>query len=614
MQCLLALVALIVVSVVHAQDAKKSESPWRVLVILGGDLSLPSAQLHERSFRTALQAVAPGPVTFFVESIDAQRFDARSLEPETLALLSKKYSQQPVDVIVATGDGTLDFVNRHHSKLWPGVPVIFSGVSSSLIRADSPIHGYPYLTWKLDVQGTLDMMRALQPAATRLVVIGGTSPFDRMQVEEVMSVAGLQEHWTTEVWNRFTLAELREKLAAVDAQTAVLYTTIFRDSSGLPVFSADALATISAASRVPVYGMYGTYLGKGVAAGRFIDYSEMGRRAAETAAVFLRGGRPMPSQVQQTIQAHCIADYQQLSAYGLSVSALPVDCEVRNQPRNLWTEYRSFVLAVLAVVVLQMLTIGALLRQRQRLRAADIQNSRQRIELSRAMRFAAMGELTASIAHEINQPLGAILNNAKTAEILLAKGTVAPDELRAIMSDIRRDNERAHAVIQRLRTLLSKGEVAHIPVGLHVVVGEMLSILKPEAALRGITVEMNLSASVDLISGDSVQLQQVLINLALNAMDAMADTKADDRRLSFRTRNVADRLELKVTDTGAGIEQTAMPAIFDSFYTTKSDGLGLGLPIVRTIVEAHHGTIVVESQPGHGSAFALNFPSLRPTT
>jgi len=600
----------LVASFVNAGDSPPVPAPWRILVILGGDLSLPSAQLHERSFRTALQAVAPGPVTFFVESIDAQRFDARSLEPETVALLAKKYRQQPVDLIIATGDGTLDFVHRNHAALWPGTPVMFSAVSSALISADSPIHNYPYLTWKLDVQGTLEMVRALQPEATRLVVIGGTSRFDQMQVDEVMAVARLQNHWATEVWNTFTIDTLREKLAGTPAQTAVLYTTMFRDASGLPLFPADALQRMASGSGAPVYGMYATYMGRGVVAGRFIDYQEMGHRAAKTAVQILTG-TPLDTQsLQETIKAHCLADYQQLQAYKLQSGALPADCQIRNMPRNLWTQYRELVVAGLAVILLQAVTIGALLQQRRRLRLAEMRGSQQRDELSRAMRFAAMGELTASIAHEINQPLGAILNNAKTAEMLLAQGADTPQEMRAILTDIRRDNERAHAVIQRLRRLLSKGEAAHGPVHLHATIQESLAILKPEALRRGIAMELDLSAPTDRLSGDSVQLQQVLINLALNAMDAMANTGLGQRLLALATCHHAGQLQLQVRDTGAGIAESAMATIFDSFYTTKSDGMGLGLPIVRTIVQAHHGTVSVDSRPGQGTTFTLRFPLL----
>lgn len=607
----LALMAAVMATALHAAEPPPAPAPWRVLLMIGGDMSLPAAQLHDRSLRATLQALAPGPVTFFVESIDAQRFDARSFEAESVAFLAKKYAAQPVDLVVATGDVTLDFVHRNHARLWPKAPVIFSAVSSALIVPDSPLHDYPYLTWKLDVQGTLDIIRAIQPAATRLVVLGGTSAFDQAQINEAMDVARQQDRWSAEVWNTFTLPDLVDKLSRANTQTAVLFTTMFRDASGVPVFPADALEKLAAQSGAPIYGMYGTYIGKGAAAGLVIDYQEMGRRAAEMAADLLRGKPVALAATQQTIQSHCVADYAPIAAHQLKLAGLPADCEVRNLPRNLWTQYRAFVLAALAVIVLQAITIGALLAQRRQRRAAELESSRQRTELSRAMRFAAMGELTASIAHEINQPLGAILSNAQAAELLLAKDAATPEQLRAILGDIRRDNERAHTVIKRLRALLSKDEVEHQPVHLHQAIGEVLSLLEPEARRRSVTIALELAAERDLLAADSVQLQQVVINLALNAMDAM-DTmegaKPLPRRLTLQTRNVESQLLLVVADTGCGIAESVRPTIFDSFYTTKKDGLGMGLAIVRAIVEAHHGTVTVTSQPGQGSTFTVSLP------
>ena len=606
----LALMVAVLASFANAAEPPVP-APWRVLLMVGGDLSLAAAQLHDRSFRAALQALAPGPVTFFVESIDAQRFDARSFEAESVAFLAKKYATQPVDLVVATGDGTLDFIHRNHARLWPKAPVIFSAISSALITHGSPLHAYPYLTWKLDVQGTLDLIRSVQPAATQLVVLGGISPFDQGQINEVMEVARGQDRWTTEVWNTFSLPDLTDKLSQVNAQTAVLFTTMFRDASGVPVFPADALEKLAARSGAPLYGMYGTYMGRGATAGKVVDYQEMGRRAAEMASDILQGKAAPLDARQQTIGSHCAADYALLATHQLKPSALPADCEVRNLPRNLWTQYRDFVLAVIAVIVLQGITIAALLAQRRQTRAAELESSRRRIELSRAMRFAAMGELTASIAHEINQPLGAILSNAQAAELLLAKDAATPEQLRAILGDIRRDNERAHAVIKRLRALLSKNEVEHQAVHLHAAIEDVLCILEPEARRRGITIALDLAAGRDLLAGDSVQLQQVVINLAMNAMDAM-DTmegaKQLTRNLALQTRNVEHELQLIVADTGCGMDESARRTIFDSFYTTKKDGLGLGLAIVRAIVEAHHGTVAVASQPGHGSTFTVSLP------
>jgi C4-dicarboxylate-specific signal transduction histidine kinase len=304
----------------------------------------------------------------------------------------------------------------------------------------------------------------------------------------------------------------------------------------------------------------------------------------------------------------CVADHRQLQAFGLDASALPQGCELRNPPRNLWTEYRGFVLAAAAVVMLQALTIFMLLVQRTRRQRAEAEALLRRTELGRAMRFAAIGELTASIAHEINQPLGAILSNADAAELLLKSGTASTAGLREILADIRRDDMRAHEVIRRLRALLEKHEVEHQAMRLHPPLDDVLALLAPEAKRRGVLIERAFGAVDDRLYGDPIQLQQVLLNLAMNALDAMATSDPAQRRLRVETAARGDDLELIVTDRGPGIVPAQRQAVFESFVTTKPRGMGLGLPIVRAIVEAHHGQVEVSERDGGGAVFTVRLP------
>ena len=155
---------------------------------------------------------------------------------------------------------------------------------------------------------------------------------------------------------------------------------------------------------------------------------------------------------------------------------------------------------------------------------------------------------------------------------------------------------------------MSKHDIERQPIHLHQAIDDVLSIVQPEARRRGISLDLNLTATNDLLSGDSVQLQQVIINLALNAMDALDCVAVERRRLTLRTVNTQHRVCLEVIDTGCGIEDAMSNTIFDSFCTTKTDGLGLGLPIVRAIVQAHDGAISFVSRPGSGSTFTVTLP------
>jgi PAS domain S-box-containing protein len=234
-----------------------------------------------------------------------------------------------------------------------------------------------------------------------------------------------------------------------------------------------------------------------------------------------------------------------------------------------------------------------------------------RQELAHASRLALLGELTASIAHEINQPLGAILSNADAAEMLLASSPPALDPVREILGDIRRDDLRASEVIGRLRALLRKRAMEVQPVSLNEVVSDVVALVRAESRRRGVVVAVQPAGDLPPVRGDRVHLQQVLMNLVLNGMDALADVPRE-KRLTVRT-GVKENgsVEIAVSDTGPGILPDRLPRLFDPFFSTKKDGMGLGLSIARSLVETHGGQIWAENNHDGGATFRFSLPTGR---
>jgi len=222
-----------------------------------------------------------------------------------------------------------------------------------------------------------------------------------------------------------------------------------------------------------------------------------------------------------------------------------------------------------------------------------------------------LGELSGSLAHELNQPLTAILSNAQAAQRFLDSEVVDLNEVRAILADIVEDDRRAGEVIRRLRLLLKKGEVQHAPVDLNETVGEVLKLVKSDLMNHGVNVESEFAFDLPMIHGDRVQLQQVLINLIMNGCDAMARAESRDRRLSLQTASAnGDGVRVVVTDRGCGIPPDCVERIFEPFYTTKKQGMGLGLAVCRTIVAAHGGKLWAENNPDRGASFFMTIPSV----
>jgi len=213
------------------------------------------------------------------------------------------------------------------------------------------------------------------------------------------------------------------------------------------------------------------------------------------------------------------------------------------------------------------------------------------------------------LAHELNQPLTAILSNAQAAQRLLAKTPVDLDEVREILADIGSEDKRAGNVINRLRALMKKGEAKLLPLDLNALAEDVLELTHSELVERNIAVKRRLAPGLPDIRGDRVQLQQVVLNLIMNACEAMNGNGAVDRSLEVSTaRDGNSRLRLTVADHGHGIPPELLERVFEPFMTTKTDGLGLGLSICRSIVAAHDGRLWGSNNPGGGASFSVSLP------
>jgi signal transduction histidine kinase len=228
-------------------------------------------------------------------------------------------------------------------------------------------------------------------------------------------------------------------------------------------------------------------------------------------------------------------------------------------------------------------------------------------------RVTTLGEVTASFAHEVNQPLAAIVNNANACLGLLPSGPHDLDDVRDALGDIVTDAERASAIIQRVRDLATRSPSEKVPVRLEDVVEKVVALARTESAVRGVTIRTEVAADLPVVSGDRVQLQQVLLNLVVNGMDAMGAVDAQERLLVIRVRpDVQDgssAATVSVQDHGVGLNAAQMERLFEAFYTTKPHGMGMGLAISRSIVEMHGGRLWAEPNRGPGALFSFSVPA-----
>jgi two-component system sensor kinase FixL len=260
----------------------------------------------------------------------------------------------------------------------------------------------------------------------------------------------------------------------------------------------------------------------------------------------------------------------------------------------------------------RLISVQGVLRDVTEEHLAREENDELRRDLAHAGRVSVLGTLSSSLAHELSQPLGAILLNAEAGELLLQRANPDLDEVRQILADIRRDDVRAADVIDRLRKLLKRRLLEFAPVSVETLLQDLVALIKSDAVARHITLESGIEADLPAVRGDRVHLSQVLINLVMNGMDAVDAFPPDGRRVTMRARREGEGLvEVSVSDSGGGIPAGDLARIFEPFYTTKPNGMGMGLSVSRTIIEAHGGRLWAENAPRHGAVFKLLIPVFR---
>jgi len=590
------------------QGAEETEASWRVVILHSSDIALPASVLLEQTARKTLLAGTTRRIEFYTESLDGLRLPNSEYESTFVEFLRKKYKDRKPDIIIAVVPLALGFVEQHRLELWPAIPVVFCAIPDEIIHSRILGSGVTGVCLEYDFAGTIDLAIKLQPNARRLVLVTGVGDADKLWFQKVEQVFAQYPRLQTVVLTNRSVPELIEAVRRLPRDSIVFYVSVYRDTTGQVFVPREVLKQLSQISGAPIYSVVDTYLGYGIVGGVISSWETQGRRAAQSALRVLAGEKPEAIPIEPSPPTEPMVDWRELQRWGISENLLPQGTVVAFRQPSFWDSYRWYIVAAGTAVAAQSALIIALLSQRARRRRVEIVAQQQHADLAHASRLAMGGELTASIAHEINQPLGAILSNAETAQILLQSKQPNLEEVQQILADIRKDDQRASEVIRRMRELLRKRELELQLIDLNVVASDVLRLVDGETHRRGVEIEKQFADTLPVVRGDVIHLQQVLLNLILNGMEAMSES-SKNRRLTMRTAyDGKGNVEVAVADSGPGIPPDRLPRLFDSFFTTKTHGMGLGLSIVRSIVEAHGGRIWAENNSSGGACFRFALP------
>jgi len=354
----------------------------------------------------------------------------------------------------------------------------------------------------------------------------------------------------------------------------------------------------------------------GIVGGRLYQSEGVGKEAADVAVRILHGepASSIPPRLFERLPAHY--DWRELQRWKINEKLLPPGSTVLFRGPTLWDRYRAWIMTGFSICILQALLITGLLanlvkrrRAERSLTQAEKQARHHREQINLLSRVSLLGEMTASLAHELNQPLSAIITNATAGKRLIDRGKEDPETLRDILVDVVVDGHRAHEIIQDVRNTIKKGDAIRHRINLNELVTNVAHVVRPDAVACSCELETSLAKDLPLIEGDPVQIQQVLVNLVSNAFDAMRQTPLSRRKVEISTSGSGDgQVRVSVRDHGAGIRTEVHERLFDQFFTTKEQGLGMGLAIVLSIVEAHGGQIDAENVADGEARFHFTLP------
>jgi signal transduction histidine kinase len=608
--CVLAVTLLLFLPDVVAQESTTKN----VLMVFSHERERALYETLDNGLRSALQSGSPSAVNSYTEYLDLMRFDSADQQTRMTSYFRDKYSDLPLDLIVTISPLAADFVLERREDLFPGVPIVFTSVNLPRARQLAQIPNVTGVGVNHDLTSTLDLALRLHPDAVNVFIPVGTSPTEQSWANTTRQLLEPYAGRLKIVFlSDLTIADLEARLRRLPPHSIVLAAGLFfHDAMDQYFMPEESLRRICEAANAPVYGLTEPELGIGIVGGSLYNLSAAGAAAGAMGQRILAGVRPGNIPLQALDVDRYMFDGRQLQRWSIDERRLPPGSLVRFRPPSLWRDYRRQVLLAATIAVAQTLLIAVLLVEHRRRRAAELRSRHDLANIALLERRGAMGQLTGSIAHQLYQPLGAILRNAEAGMMMAESSSPPPlEQIREIFDDIRKDDKRAGAVIQRIRTLLQKHELEEQAVDLNEVAREVVALLAPDAASRGVRVDVDLAARPSVVMGERVHLQQVFLNLILNAIDATAAMPEERRRLRVYTRSIGGQVEISIEDMGPGIAGDPS-AIFEPFFTSKADGMGMGLSVARSIVEAHGGRLNAQNNPGTGATLRFTVPLTRP--
>ena len=599
-----------------------ADEPKRVLLVHSFGTASPPFTVESTAFETELVGKMGDRVDLDAVSLDMARYPDREMQEAIVDYLQKRQAKWQPDLVVPIGAPASIFMATYRDHLFPETPILYASADRRLLPPGALEKNAAYVGQIYEIPGFLEDMLQIAPATKNIVVIVGATPLERLwQGVFQKATEPFAGRINFTYLSALSFKQMQERVSTLPPDSYIFFLLLLRDAGGVTLNGDEALQRLHAVAHAPINSIFEHQLGTGIVGGRLYQSERVGKEAARIAIRILRGEPASsfpPIMIERLPPRY---DWRELQRWKIDEHHLPAGSTVLFREPTLWDRYRTWIIAGISVFLLQGLLITGLLanlfkrhRAERSLKQAEEEAHRHREQINRLSRVSLLGEMTASLAHELNQPLSGIVSNASAGMRLIDRGREDPATLREILVDVEADGRRAHDIIHNVRNTIKKGDPTRRRINLNELIANVAHVVRPDAVAYSCEIEISLAEDLPLIEVDPIQIQQVLVNLVSNALDAMRQTPPDRRKVEISTAgNGENEVRLSVRDHGTGIRYEVHERLFDQFFTTKEQGLGMGLAIVRSIVESHGGKIQAENVADGGALFYFTLPVTKKT-
>jgi signal transduction histidine kinase len=585
-----------------------------IVVFFSLNANLPSYQNFLEGFHSTVSQGADEPYNLLIEYLDYGRASDDAYVKHMVGQYNEKLKDYHIDLLIAFGPMTYSILAKYGLEALKNTPTIDIELDPTIEKPPVTLlnNSSIEIKLKLNVSETFKHAFDLFPDRKEVDIISGSSVTDAYFTSLIkLNIKGFQKTHHFNFINNITLDSILQIARKIHPNAVVFIPIFLSDKKNIPFSTPEAIRIIAENCNAPVFPIFDSFTRtKGGIGGYVFSFIYIGKEAGRITREFLQGKRLQDIPIDKASFYQHIYDWQQLNKWKLQDSkAIPSDSIFLNKDVNFFHEYRWQILFILFVLITETSLVVYLYRLNRRQKEIvkqKIENENLYRELTRADRLSTMVEMTASLSHELNQPLTAVLYSAQAGKRFLESDNLDQKSAHEIFDNIVEDSKRAAGIISSVKSLMKLETREEEVVNINALIQETVNIFHTDAITKKIQTRVILLSDPVFVYGDKIQVQQVILNLITNAAAAMEKTDIEHKIIEITQRLDKDFVVVSVRDTGPGIDESIRVNLFKPFVTTRASGFGIGLAVSRSIVEKHKGTIWADNIPGGGAEFSFS--------